>query len=268
MSDASPEDRPPGTDPIDRELARGFAQLTPPEDLMTTLLHAAETQPRSTSRRPSLQQLVPTLFLLAAAAGVAFVAIGDPSDIPPPVEPSPATERAATPLTIPAGMRAVTLPVPSRLVSEEDLANGAIVDLVLLQIDRTVTLLTGVLVLHATPEQLTVACSPDEAEMLTHGREQGPIAPIFHHGEQRFVTVPVDAAPIAAGFVARGMRTDLLTTAPNDDDELETTTILRDVAIHRAHADGRVTLSVTPSEAERLLHATERGPLSLSLRGN
>jgi Flp pilus assembly protein CpaB len=266
MSDASPDDLPPGADSIDRELARGFAQLTPPEDLMNTLLHAAETtHPSTPIWRHSARRALPTLLLLAAAAGVAFVVLArNPTS---PVLPEPIEPTAATPLAIPAGMRAVTLPVPPRLVHEEEMANGAVVDLVLLDIDRTVTLLDDVLVLHATPGQLTVACSPDDAEILTLGRERGTIAPMFHDGDQRLVTVPVDPAPIAAGFVQPGTRTDLLATLPVDR-QLETVTLVQNVEIRRAHADGRVTLSVRPEQAERLLHATERGPLSLSLRGN
>lgn len=62
------------------------------------------------------------------------------------------------------------------------------------------------------------------------------------------------------------MHTDLLATT-REDGATKTTTFLTDVPIDQVHVDGRVTVRVSPKQAELLLHMVGRGPISLSLRG-
>jgi len=251
----------PHDDPIDRDLAEGFTHLRPPEELVSNLLNAAQTTPPAPTWG-RISHVQTAIFLVAILLVLVLTALGRPADESTPPEPD-----AAAPLTIPPGMRAVTVTIPADLVSERDATNGAIADLLLLESERTVTVLRGALVLAGGSDSLTFACAPEEAEKLVLSRDLGPVVPSFHVGQgQRHVTVPVDSTPIDAGLVEDGMHTDLLATT-HDDGAMKTTTFLTDVPIDQVHLDGRVTVRVSPKQAELLLHMVERGPISLSLRG-
>jgi hypothetical protein len=252
-----------GSDPLDRELAEGFAHIHAPEDLVSILLNAAEATPtpRRTNPVAIARRAIPTVLLAAAAAAVAFLVLRDV-----PTGPIP-EEAPAAPMVVPEGQRAVTVSVPTSLVSDDDLQRGALVDIVLLTSDTTTTFVHDAMVLAAAEGHITLACTPGDAERLVLSQEHGVLAPLFHAGEARRVTVPVDPASVRAGIVQVGARTDVLATQVVDG-TLETLTVLTDVVIEHVHEDGRITVLADPKEAERLLHASERGRLSLSLRGN
>jgi pilus assembly protein CpaB len=97
----------------------------------------------------------------------------------------------------------------------------------------------------------------------------------------RAVSIKVNEVVGVAGFVVPGTRVDVLATVTPDDKQTVSRVVLSDVQVltagtrldqEKAQKDGKpmpvsvVTLMVTPSDAERIALASEKGRLMLALR--
>ncbi|MBX2798373.1 MAG: hypothetical protein KTR31_11905 [Myxococcales bacterium] len=235
-------------DAVDHEIRDAYEAMTLREELLEELIEQA-SPPR---RWGGLER-----WTLAAAA-VAVLALAAQPLLP--TGEHPASEPSRIEDLIPAGMRAVTLqPEPWTLAAPP--RRGDRVDLMTTTLDPiekrvvTRTIAKQLQVLAEHPQHLTVAMDPQWAEWLVEQVDTATISIAVVDGDARRVTLPADAGEVAPCDSAH------LILRPTGRDA--TLAVLPDVLLLARPTPQTVTLSTTPREAERAIHAAHSGTLWL-----